>query len=101
MKHDIIQYVDDINNLIDTNEENLEQLEIYMNKYFKLIETFYNVNKLKINPDKSKLMIICKPIYRSKVAKIKLHTTEYIIEQVDKLKVLGMFFTTGLLTWQI
>ena len=54
--------MDDSNNIITTSSS--EDIEQYINKYFKLIEEFYNINKLKINPDKSKLMIVCKVVYR-------------------------------------
>ena len=51
-----IQYMDDSNNVITS--ENSNDIEKYINKYFKLVENYYSINKLKINPDKSKLMIV-------------------------------------------
>ena len=50
IEHVTIQYVDDSNNIITSNDSN--GIELYINKYFKLLESFYNLNKLKINPDK-------------------------------------------------
>ena len=50
IEHVTIQYVDDSNNIITSNDN--VGLELYINKYFKLLESFYNLNKLKINPDK-------------------------------------------------
>ena len=44
--HDILQYVDDSNNIIST--ENIDEIQPYINNYIKLIESFYNINKLKI-----------------------------------------------------
>ena len=43
-----------------------------MKWYFKLIETFYDVNKLKINADKSKIIVICKPGLRHMTDNLKL-----------------------------
>ena len=37
-----IQYVDDSTNMLSS--ENIDTLEIYVNNYFKLLETFYNIN---------------------------------------------------------
>ena len=49
--HDIIQYVDDTNNVIYGN--NAEEVQNYSNAYFKLIESFYTINRLKLNPERA------------------------------------------------
>ena len=51
---------------------------------------------LKINPDKSRLMIVCKAMYRNNNCDIVLKTTDYTIEQIHKIKALGMYITSGL-----
>merc|ERR1712240_569429 len=94
IKHDIIQYVDDLNNIIFGN--NPKEIENYTNSYFKLIECFYAINKLKLNPDKTRLMVVCRPNRREEVKNFVLRAGDYIIEQKDKIKVLGVFFTSGL-----
>ena len=92
--HNIIQYVDDSNNIIYGN--NSQDVEKYTNSYFKLIEGFYAVNRLKLNPDKTRLMVVCKPNRREEVKNFVLRAGDYIIGQKDKIKVLGVFFTSGL-----
>ena len=92
--HNIIQYVDDSTNIITTNDS--QQLQTYINQYFKILEYYYNTNKLLINSDKSKLLISCKPSLRTHTNSIKLSTTQYIIEQSTKIKVLGVYITAGL-----
>ena len=87
--HDIIQYVDDTNNIISGN--NAAEVQKYSNRYFKLIESFYAINRLKLNPDKTRLMVVCRPNKREEVKNFVLTAGEYIIEQVDKIKVLGVF----------
>ena len=94
LEHITWQYVDDSNNVITSNDS--KNISEYINKYFKLIEWYYNLNKLKLNPDKSKIMISYKPSIRSSVDNIKLKTSDYIIEQVPKIKALGVFITAGL-----
>jgi len=94
--HDIIQYVDDTNNIIYGN--NAEDVEKYSNAYFKLIECFYGINRLKLNPDKSRLMVVCRPNRREETKNLVLRARGYIIEQTEKIKVLGVFFTSGLST---
>merc|ERR1712240_857909 len=63
--HNIIQYLDDSNNIIYGN--NPKEIENYTNSYFKLIECFYAINKLKLNPDKTRLMVVCRPNRREEV----------------------------------
>merc|ERR1712002_866864 len=96
INHDIIQYVDDTNNIIYGN--NAVEVEKYSNAYFKLIERFYGINKLKLNPDKSRLMVVCRPNRREETKNFVLTAGEYIIAQTEKIKVLGVFFTSGLST---
>merc|ERR1712115_357336 len=92
--HDIIQYVDDTNKVIYGN--NAEEIEKYSNAYFKLIESFYTINRLKLNPDKTRLMVVCRPNKREEVKNFVLKAGDYIIEQKEKIKVLGIYFTSGL-----
>merc|ERR1712115_247131 len=94
IKHDIIQYVDDTNNVIFGN--NAAEIEKYSNGYFKLIEGFYTINRLKLNPDKTRLMVICRPNKREDVKNFVLKAGDYLIEQKEKIKVLGVYFTSGL-----
>merc|ERR1712240_481525 len=96
INHDIIQYVDDTNNVIYGN--NAEEIEKYSNAYFKLIESFYDINRLKLNPDKSRLMVVCRPNRRGEIRNFVLKAGYYIIEQKEKIKVLGVLFTSGLST---
>ena len=58
----VVQYVDDSTKIIAcTNSSDLQK---YINIYFSILEEFYNINKLLINSDKSKLLIITKPAQR-------------------------------------
>ena len=50
IEHSIVQYVDDTNNIISSKES--KYIQPYIDGYFKLIENFYEINKLKIYPEK-------------------------------------------------
>lgn len=80
LEHLTIQYVDDSNNIITSDSS--VGVECYTHKYFNLLENFYDFNKLRINPDKSKLMIVVRPNKRSDTDKIVLKSKEYTIHQV-------------------
>ena len=91
--HKIFQYVDDSTNIIATDDTN--QLQSYINLYFSILEEFYNVNKLLINSDKSKLLIITKPNLRQFTNDITLQANKYLIQQSTKIKILGVFLNSG------
>ena len=93
ISHHITQYVDDSTNVIASNDP--KDIQLYINTYFKVLEEYYNLNKLSINADKSKLLIITKPNLRNITSQIKLQANKYTIEQSQKIKVLGIFNTSG------
>ena len=64
---------------------------MFIDKYLKVLESFYNLNKLALNYDNTKL-IICKGSIRENTFDIKLNTTNYIIKQSSKVKVLGTYY---------
>ena len=51
VKHDVVNFVDDSNSVM-TADPGVD-IENYTNNYFKLMEIYYNSQKLKINTDKT------------------------------------------------
>ena len=49
--HMVVNFVDDSNSVISAKPG--EDLEDYINSYFKLLKIYYNSQKLKINTDKT------------------------------------------------
>ena len=86
--------MDDSTNMISTSDA--IQLQNYVNNILKILEQFYNINKLTLNQDKTKFMVICQASKRNLVNNIKLHNTNFIIEQSSKIKILGIYFSSGL-----
>ena len=70
-------------------------MQNYIITYFKILEEFYNINKLLINSDKTKLLVITKPGLRHLTSNITLQANKYLIEQSKKIKVLGIFISSG------
>ena len=89
-----VNYVDDSTGMISSKDGNT--LQKYINDYFLLLERFYNISKLFINCDKSKLLLTCKNKLRGKVLGITLRASAYEIMPSEKIKVLGVFITSGL-----
>ena len=52
--HLTVNFVDDSTSIITFSETN--QIRKYLENYYNLLQNFYNINKLKINPDKTCLL---------------------------------------------
>ena len=94
IKHFTLNYIDDSSNVIASKDTSV--LQNYINDFFLLLEHYYNANMLTLNSDKTKLLVTCKARYRKSADIIKLKASNYIIEQVAKIKVLGIFITNTL-----
>ena len=94
IQHTTVNYVDDSTSTISS--KTVTELQAYLNHYYKLLESYYNINFLKINPDKTKFIITCKPAYRHITKDITIQAGQYVIQQSDKLKILGVYITSGL-----
>ena len=60
--HTTINFVDDSTNIISFKDHS--QIKNYLTNYYKLIHSFYNINKLKINADKTQLLLNYKEKYK-------------------------------------
>ena len=94
IQHTTVYYVDDSTSTITSN--NLTQLQTYLHNYYKLLEIYHNIKFLKINPDKSKFIITCKPCHRQSTKDIFIQAGTFITTQSDKPKILGTYITNGL-----
>merc|ERR1712240_548772 len=91
MTHETINYVDDSTNIVTTNDS--AKIQSYINDYYRLLETYYDINKLKINTDKSKILIIYRPGHKQMTDKIQLTASNYTILQSDVINILGIYYT--------
>ena len=65
-------------------------------KTVTLLQSYYKINFLKINPDKTKFIKTCKPCHSQSTKDIFIQAGTFIITQSDKLKILGIYITNGL-----
>ena len=87
INHCTVNFVDDSTNIISTN--NIEDIQQYINKFYDLLEAVYNVNKIKINNEKTDLMIIYKNKFRKATKHIQIIASGHKVKQVAKVKILG------------
>lgn len=87
VEHTTVNFVDDSTNLI--THKNAHNLTLYLTDFYTLLHAFYTINKLKINADKTELLVTCKPSLRHCAKTVTMHAHNHIIEQKDKTKILG------------
>ena len=80
-------FVDDSTNIISTTK--ISEMQEYINKFYKLLEAVYSINMLKINNDKTELMIICRNCFRKDTKHIQMTASGHKVKQVSKVKILG------------
>ena len=70
--HEVVNFMDDSNSVISGTEHT--ELENYINTYFQLLEIYYTSQKLKINTDKTQLIICGMPQLLNKHKHTKIIT---------------------------
>merc|ERR1712240_991041 len=92
--HTTVNFVDDSTNIISTLDT--KTIKQYLDKFYNLLEAVYNINKLKINKDKTELLIICKQKYRKDTKNIRMTASGHKVKQVSKAKILGYTLSNDL-----
>ena len=87
IEHHVAQFVDDSNSIIIFKERKI--MKAYLNNYFILLKIYYNLNKLKINDEKTNLMLLNNPRHDNEVKDIVITTDTEIIKPKDKFTILG------------
>ena len=92
--HQITNFVDDNTNIISfKNHENIKK---YLENYFLLLIRFYNINKVKLNSDKTKLTIVCKNSMESLFKNFTFKAGNDIIKKCSSIKILGTIIQSDL-----
>ena len=88
-KHVVVNFVDDSNSVISGTEHT--DLKNYISTYFQVLEVYNNSKKLKINTDKTQLLICDMPHFLNKPKHIKITTATNLpdVKPVEQRKILG------------
>ena len=92
--HNAIIFVDDNTNII--SGKNYIKINSYLNDFYFLLQKFYNSNKLKINPDKTEILVTCKQRLCTDTDKITFNADGYKVLQSDHVKILGYIIQKNL-----
>ena len=94
IEHLTVNFVDDSNNIITFQDQN--QIKNYLESYYKLIHNFYNINKLKINADKTNLLLIYKDKYKQTLNNFHFKAEQFKIFSKNTIKILGFYIQSDL-----
>ena len=93
IKTEVIAYADDTNIILSTDPENIDTLMKAATSTLKTLETRFNQKGLKLNPDKTKYIIITKKKIRKtiedKLLTLKIDSTT--LKEENALKTLGIY----------
>ena len=71
-------------------------MKSYVEKYYILLQQYYNDNKLKINPDKTKYIIISDKKIKNIFNNFTIKADKYHIKPSNNIKILGMYLSNDL-----
>ena len=93
IKHETINFVDDSTSVIGFYETNY--IKDYLTDYYKVLDDFYTSNRLKINPDKTKFLINCKPKHSNTLKNVFFMAGPYKIKPLNSIKILGVYIQSN------
>ena len=94
VEHNTANYVDDSNTVLSFKIP--EEAEGYLNLFFKVLEHYHKVMRLKLNPDKTNILMIGRP-NKDKFKDIKLKNETNVVKPKSQIKILG-WLTNGRLS---
>ena len=87
VEHATINFVDDSNSIITFNDS--DEINYYLDRYFKILKKYYNVMKLKLNPDKTNILTVSRKARRTETTDVKIVDEKDTILPKDQIKILG------------
>ena len=91
VEHVTVNFIDDSNSIITFKEP--KEANPYINTFFKVLKLYYSTMKLKINDEKTNLLVINRPNKENEAKEIKLETESNYKPVLPKkqIKVLGWY----------
>ena len=72
------------------------QIKAFLTNYYNLIKSFYNINKLKINSDKTNLLLTYKPKFKDHFKNFYFFADNDKIKPKNVIKILGTYIKNDL-----
>ena len=75
-------------NLFITLEDE-EQINFYIERYMKILKIYYNIMRLKLNPKKTNILVVCKKRRRNKTEDIRIMDGTKEIKPKNQIRIYG------------
>ena len=86
ISHETINFIDDSASIVTFKEE--EEATEYIRMFLNILNDYYNINKLKLNKEKTALLVFIKPKSKVKEKEVNIKINENI-KPISQHKVLG------------
>ena len=87
IEHTTINFVDDSSSIVSFKES--DEMNYYLDKYMEILKIYYNKMKLKINSEKTTLMIICRNQRRNETDDIRYEDEKETVIPKQQIRTLG------------
>lgn len=94
VRHNTINFVGNSNSVISFTDP--EEINYYLHRFFQIIKIYYNDMKLKINADKTNLLVIARPTTKTKTNDVQIIAYTETIKPKPEIKNLGWFLNERL-----
>ena len=94
IEHDTVNFVDDSTSIIAFKETS--QIKPYLTDFFNLLKCYYNINKIKINDDKTQMLLTHKPKHKNTLKNFHFYAGNDKITTKNSIKILGFYITSDL-----
>ena len=94
ISHSVHNFIDDSSNIIGFRNHNT--IKNYLEKYYILLSKYYNINMLKLNNDKNKMIVINRPKWDSIFKNFSFRANGELVEAKFKMKILGKWIQNDL-----
>ena len=94
ISHMTINFIDDSSSIISTADHS--HLKHYIEDYYDLLHEYYNINKLKINPEKSSVLLIYKNSLMNVLKNFSFNAKGNVIKKSNTIKLLGTYISADL-----
>ena len=94
ISHLTINFIDDSSSVISAADHS--HLKHYLEDYYELLHEYYNINKLKINPEKNQILLIYKNSLVNVFKNFSFNAKGHIIKKSNTIKLLGTYISADL-----
>ena len=93
-EHQTTNFIDDSSSVISF--KHTDDIKLYLENYYSLLENYYEINQLHINSDKTQLLLCHKPKHKECFKNFSFRAGKYKIKAKSVIKILGFLISSDL-----